>query len=300
MATKRAREHAAYQRDSLELEPLEDGKSGRKKTVHHTLSKLEAIHAAIEDTICPITQQPMFRPVLAKGDNRFYEQSAICRWIAESERTKGPVGTLRSPVTNEPMSSELSAPNKQFANVIKALVQSGEFTEDATREYYKKVKREERVHECLALARNERLDKKEARRQAVYELVDYYGMDTEIANKDYAEVRKWSCLGMKLDCCRCMAVYGEYLAEGIAGPQEPLLGMHYLTVAAGEGSDLASFRLGMLLAQEPRYCTSLFEPDVPRAIEYLKRVVKKTLPYQHLSPRCHELAKTALERLLAA
>ena len=270
---KRAREECAAE----ELEELEC-KRGK--------DAVAALGTAAVELICPITHELMYRPVLA-ADGHFYEWSAIRRWIAENAGR-----ALRSPVTNATMDTKLMGPNEQVTNVIKALVDSGALTMEAVDAYRQKEIAECKFKKYLADAQNDSLDK-EVRMEAVFRVSSHFSSD-----KDYREARKWLALGAELGCMRCMGLYSEYLMEGIEGPKNEVMGMHYATVAAHAGSDVANFRLGMLLAQLHPYTTTRFEPDVPRAIEYLTQVVEKKCSLKHLSPKCQEKAETALKALV--
>ena len=207
--------------------------------------------------------------------------------------------TVRSPVTNEAMSTELFGPNQQITNVVKALVESGELPDEVRSCYLKKVKEEARFRAWLTAARCTNPDNRRARMEAIFSLTLHYRSDNCVTGKDYSEVRKWSRVGTKLGCVRCMSVYGTYLLKGIGGKKKPVLGMHYATAAAAAGLDVAAFRLGMFLGQKALYRHNLFDLDVPRAIEYLKQVVEKSLPMKHISSIAAKQAEKALKELVA-
>ncbi|CAB9508797.1 SAM and U-box domain-containing protein 1 [Seminavis robusta] len=238
--------------ESDEEESSEEGDEEVDEEVEDNAAVVEKKSLPADDLICPITHELLWDPVTAE-DGHFYEKEAIEEWIAVNSR---------SPHTNEPIGNRL-LPAPQIKSLIETLIQAG-VIDGALADAWNEKDRAFRVNRnkddlirkagsgnrtaMLNLARNYRIglggfDKDENLAYHLYETA-----------RDAGSVKATARVGI----CFCTG-------KGVS--KATRRGVYFLTKAAFKGSDLASYELGMALA-DGKY--GLYA-DEKEAIEWLQK-----------------------------
>ena len=190
-----------------------------------------AIDQAAEDYLCPISQELPVDPVTAE-DGRIYERTEIQRHIDQR------AGSLRSPMTNEPMGPKL-LPSAQTRSIIRTLVRTGAIGGDKATRWEERLNEEEKLQTW-------RREAEGGDCYAMYELGCAHWYGTHGLNKDQAAAYGWWKKGADHNNPTCMAVAGRCLLFGKGVDKAVTHGIHLLTGAAWKGSRNSCYHLGVM------------------------------------------------------
>ena len=188
-----------------------------------------ALDSMADDWVCPITFELPLDPVIAE-DGRTYERSAI----EEHIRTQG--DALRSPISNEPMGSRLTA-NVQARSTIEKLVRTGVLGGDKAERWLARLEDEEKVKATRARAEG-------GDAAAMRELGMWYEHGQHGLEKDWAVAYGWYQRGADLGEPSCLWQAGACLAYGFGVEKNVTYGVMQVTQGAGGGSAGAAYFLG--------------------------------------------------------
>ena len=191
-----------------------------------------AIDQVAEDYLCPISQELPVDPVTAE-DGRIYERTEIQRHIDQ----RAAAGSLRSPMTNEPMGPKL-LPSAQTRSIIRTLVRTGAIGGDKATRWEERLNEEEKLQTW-------RREAEGGDCYAMYELGCAHWYGTHGLNKDQAAAYGWWKKGADLGEATCMAVAGRCLLFGMGVDKAVTHGMLLAGGAAWKGSRYGCLLLGM-------------------------------------------------------
>ena len=255
--------------DAIDL--TEEGASPQEKKMRASINDVAA------DLRCPITQELPLDPVIAK-DGKIYERNAILEWFRKKD------GDATSPSTGKVIDTEL-VPAVQVRNTIESLIQSGAIEGEAAEAWRKKLEDELEVKEWRAKAEG-------GDGYAMYNLgVCYENGRNGVAN-DAAQARAWFERSAAVRSPMGMAASGDYLLNGIGGPQDIALGLVNATEAAYLGSNLGAMLLGEAFMKGQGV-----PKDQVRARFWLKKAVDDECSHKHLGPSCLATAANFLKEL---
>jgi U-box domain/Sel1 repeat len=229
-----------------------------------------------DDLICPITLELPWDPVTAE-DGRVYERTAI------EEHFKGQCYP-KSPMTNEKMGKRL-LPAPQTKSLIGTLVENGGIGGDLASKWNEKVQHKD-MEDLLKKAEGGDSD-------AMYNTAAHYNHGTKGFEEDDKLALKWFKKAHEAGDVAGTAALGEFLCNGHGGVATcHTMGIMYLGIAAGQGSNLASFELGMALA-DGEYGMTV---NVKEAIYWLEKAVGDC-EHDHLDDGYKEEAAEKLNEL---
>ena len=236
-----------------------------------------SINDVAADLRCPITQELPVDPVIAK-DGKIYERDAILEWFRKKD------GDATSPSTGKVIDTEL-VPAVQVRNTIESLIKSGAIEGEAAEAWRKKLADETRVKEWRAKAEG-------GDGYAMYCLGVCYENGRNGVTKDPAQARAWfERSAAARDPCG-MAASGDYLLNGVGGPQDIALGLVNSTEAAYLGSNLGAMLLGEAFIKGQGV-----PKDHVRARFWLKKAVADECKHKHMGPTCMATAANFLKEL---
>ncbi|CAB9516575.1 Sel1 domain protein repeat-containing protein [Seminavis robusta] len=228
-----------------------------------------------DDLICPISLDLPWDPVTAE-DGRVYDRECI------ETHFHTHCGDLKSPITNEKMGSKL-LPAVQHRNIIEALLESGAIDGDLAAKWNEKVKQKDWL--------------KKAQKGDPYSMWGVgllYDKGLLGLKQDKNLAFQWMQRAHDAGDVRATASLGANYLRGNGTPKCPKKGMMYVSIAAGQGSNLAAYYLGMALANGGRGMHN----DKQEAIKWLAKAVG-VCPYMNLSEDAVNEAQEKLNQLLA-
>jgi U-box domain/Sel1 repeat len=234
---------------------------------------------ATDDLICPITLELLFDPVTAE-DGRVYERAAIQKHIRTS------IGILKSPLTNEPMGSQL-LPATQMKNLIQMLIKNGHIEGELAVNWAHKKKQKTQVVDLFNRANA-------GDRDAMYQVARLYNYANDLVGTDQKKAFIWYEKAKKKGCIKSTSKVGELLLKGAGTPKDFARGVMMLTIAAEKGSDFAAYELGINFAQG----TNGFQFNLKEAQHWLERSLNDESSIKHMNERCEKEAKELLERVV--
>lgn len=199
-----------------------------------------------ENLLCPITLELPLDPVTCE-DGRIYERKAIEKYFAtkaeknKDDNNKDGSSQIKSPITNEPMGNRVMAA-PQHRNLIEALIETGTLPSELSEKWLEKV-REKKNAEVL-LKRATQNDAKAMEKVAI----NYFRGENGFQEDDkqaYLWFKKCHQTGNSV---LGTAHMGYMLASGVGVTRNKKDGILFLGIAAGRGSDMAAYRLGMAWA----------------------------------------------------
>lgn len=197
-------------------------------------SEKRAKEAVVDDLVCPITMELPFDPVTAE-DGHVYERDAIEKHF----EGKG-VRRVKSPMTNERMGTRLlAAPRTR--NTIESLIESGFITGDLAETWMKKANEKKENEKLLKKAEQGDVE-------AMEEVCDNYYYGDEGFKKDHELAFSWAKKAHAAGSIRGTARMGYMLIKGRGVVRNCKQGTVYLGLAAGKGSALATYSLGLAFA----------------------------------------------------
>jgi len=190
-----------------------------------------AIDEAFAELLCPITQSLPVDPVTAE-DGKVYERDAIEKWLESHQR---------SPLTNEAMGTKL-LPALQNKNMIRAMVKSGALTGEKVDAWKEKLAEEEEVAE-------ERRQAEAGSGAAMFNLGVWYMFGRKGLAEDEAKAFEWYSKSHEAGHASGTGELGRCYLLGFGVERWPMRGLTFLAEAAGRGSKLACYCLGILYAE---------------------------------------------------
>lgn len=257
---------------------------GRKAELEQRLNDAErrenkrartTVNSVADEWLCPITRELPTDPVLAE-DNKTYERAAISNWLVKKRS---------SPTTGAAMGTRLvSAP--QVRNTIEKLVESGLVDADRTTVWKKKIDDER-------LLKKVRREADQGDGKAMHILGLIYKNGEKGLAPDVNQARDWFEPATELGHVAAMAIFGQYLLQGVGGPSVPALGLFYTGRAAERGSDLATYMLGKAFLNGHYGLPQ----NSLQAKCHFRRVVDGECEVKDLAEMGHDRAKQYLEEL---
>ena len=240
----------------------------------------DAIHAAAEEFICPISLELPINPVTAE-DGRIYEKSEIERFIVH----QGP--NLKSPVTNERMGRRL-LPAVQIRNAVEGLVRSGTIMGPKADQWRLKIKREEEAVEIRRAAEG-------GDASAMITVGNWYRSGSSVSgyNRDSAVAYQWYKKAADMGDVRGLAMAGFRLVKGRGVKQSVSQGLVLMGMALQGGSDMACYNLGVWYGEGLHGLPT----DIDQAQKFLKKAVDGSCPVKHASKVILNNASSRLQRL---
>jgi Sel1 repeat/U-box domain len=240
-----------------------------------------------DDLICPITLELPMDPVFAE-DGRVYENEAIIRHMS----LVGCHGReLKSPVTNAPMGRRLVSAH-QTKCLIEALVEGniieGDLLSSWNERQLEKKKNEEKKVTADMLQKANRGDA-----TAMVELGVRYETGIRGLEKDVAAAFHWYERAHHAGNIKGTAYLGRRLCSTGVG-KDRVMGLMYLSIAAGQGSNWAAAKLGLALAKG-KYGLPKNEQE---AIRWLSRALSPC-PIGHMNNDQRDTVQRKLDELTA-
>ena len=186
-----------------------------------------AVDEAISEFVCPITQVLPIDPVTAE-DGKVYERSAITEWLEKHQR---------SPLTNEPMDTRLTAAH-QVKNMIRTMITTGVYKGDKAQAWQQVLKDE-------AVLEKWRAGAERGEGVAMEHLGSSYKTGRRGLNADKAKAYEWYLKSHETGCVRGTVALGQCYLEGAGVAMNTALAAVYSTSAAKDGSKLACCNLGI-------------------------------------------------------
>ncbi|CAB9514221.1 Sel1 domain protein repeat-containing protein [Seminavis robusta] len=233
-----------------------------------------------DDLICPISLELPWEPVTAE-DGRVYERECI------EEHIKKNPGNLKSPITNEKMGRRL-LPAIWVHNHIDTLVESGAIEGDLAAKWNKKVEQKKKMEELLKKADGGDGDAMHSVGLRFLLGLGGFNQDTELAFQ-------WHQRSHEAGNVKSTAVVGRSYLLGTGVQLCRQKGTMYVSIAAGQGSNVAAFDLGMALA-DGKYGFSVNKAE---AIRWLEKAVGDC-SHDHLRDSFKNRAQQKLNELKAS
>ena len=217
-----------------------------------------ALDSMADVWVCPITFELPLDPVIA-ADGRTYERSAI----EEHIRVQG--DALRSPISNEPMSSALIT-NPQARSTIEQLVRTGVLGGDKAERWLARLKDEDKLKAMRARAEG-------GDAAAMWELGCSHMNGLRGLEQDWPAAYGWYRRGADLGDASCLWKAGECLATGLGVEKNVTWGMVLVARGAERGSAGAASTLGDCFDRGMRGLPK----DVVQAKAWYKTVASSTV-----------------------
>ena len=239
----------------------------------------ESIKGAAAEYVCPLTLELLVDPVMAK-DGRIYERSHILAWLSRN---------ATSPVTREPMGTELTPAPPLIRNTIEKLVSSGAIEGEIAEAWQKASAEKTLLKETRARAEG-------GDGEAMWLLGKWYEDGVNGLPIDDAQIFAWFERSAAARDPRGLATFGSCLLVGElgdGGPQDNALGLVNVTEAAHLGSDLGAYRLGWAFFHGEHGLSK----DPVRARYWLEKLANGECEFKHLCQEDRSDAEGILEAL---
>ena len=184
--------------------------------------------------VCPLTHGFFLNPV-QWGDGHTYEESALKEYMAHQSPP------YKSPITKEVIADPGYVPNVALRNALAHSIEAGVLTGGLVDEYNDGMKKREEDAKALAAikVRAERLDKDALKALGFAYYNGSYGLKKDVA-KAFPSFKTAAALGDPT----AMSMYGQMLVDGMGSqPLRPSMGMAFVGMAAGQGSEHAMYLL---------------------------------------------------------
>lgn len=273
--------------DDAAASPSLNGRgNGNEQTAAQQLRKAKLqINDAVEDLSCPIAKDGLMVDPHFASDGYVYERVQIERWLDQRKEHH----TVVSPMTGVHMQKNLY-PATCVKGYIQHLVGSGLLEPEVVEHYEAKRKEQQKWHSRLAAAEG-------GNAEAMFKVANAYAVGNTAVTKDGRKAREWYRRGAELQHAASEGAYGELLVAGIDGKRDVAMGIFYLMRAVEGGDNVGTFRMGMILADAPKYGTSEISTNYPVAKAYLTRVVTGKCTSGNLKEECLQAAHKQLEKL---
>lgn len=202
--------------------------------------------------VCPLTHGFFLNPV-QWGDGHTYEESALKEYMAHQSPP------YRSPITKEVIADSEYVPNVALRNALAHSIEAGVLTGGLVDEYNEGMQKREEDAKALAVlkVRAERLDKDALRALGFAYYNGSYGLKKDV-EKAFPSFKTAATLGDPTS----MSMYGNMIVEGMGSlPPRPSMGMAFVGMAAGQGSEHAMY----LIAHSYQTGTRGFVVDMDEA-----------------------------------
>lgn len=234
-----------------------------------------------DDLVCPITLELPFDPDTAE-DGRVYERSAIEQHIKGKSSEE-----LKSPITGSQMGNRL-LPAVQHKNHIQSMIETGVITGDLAENWRKKAEQKKKMGELIKEA-------EDGNAKAMEELGLKYKEGSNGFPKDLKLAYTWSKKAHESGMVKGTARMTRALLYGDGVKRCPKDGIVFMSMAAAQGSDFASYKLGVAFA-DGMYGLSANKPE---AISWLQMIVSGECSVKHLSDSGKQKARVKLDELIA-
>lgn len=214
-----------------------------------------AFDSIADEWVCAITTELPFAPVMAE-DGHVYEKTAIEEHIRSHHS-----GPLKSPMTNLPMGSRLTA-CPQARNTIEKLVRTGAIGGDRAERWLKRLSDEQHVRAAKEKAEAGDMD-------SMYALANWYACGEHGLAVDSTLEFKWTKKAADLGCCRSLAKAARSLVYGIGTEKQLAYGVGLAFQAASGGSKYAAYLLGSW------FWEGSFAPSLPKDMVQAKHWFSK-------------------------
>jgi len=200
-------------------------------------AKRQKMACLTEDLLCPIELELPFSPVTAE-DGRIYERRAIQKHFQTCRRQQ-PYGVIKSPMTNQPMGDRL-LPAPWMKNHIQHLLDAGLIHDESlTVEWEKKKKWQDQREALLQQAQS-------GDGESMFRVGRNYLEGIKCFPQDLVKGHEWITKAHQAGCIRATAKLGINLIKCVGVPsKDERLGVMYTSMAAGLGSSMAAYRLGI-------------------------------------------------------
>lgn len=229
---------------------------------------------------------------LCPTNRRLYERAAIEKYFKGATRK-----TIRSPVTNVPISTRLT-PSPLIKSHIEALIAAGTVTDDLKSSWEKRIQEQDEKRTVLQKARDGDV-------RSMYNA--YFGyrsgqlgfeengkLALEWLKK--AHVANYPCGTASLGTALVLGKVGDHK---IAVRKEE--GVALIAIAAERGSDHAAFELGFAYSGGGGGCCNLdIRLDAKQAISWFQKGLDEDCPFKHTTDWFREKARAKLQELLAS
>lgn len=231
-----------------------------------------------DELVCPFTLELPFDPVTAE-DGRVYERSAIEQHIKGKSSEE-----LKSPMTGSKMGSRLF-PAVQHKNLIQSMIESGDITGSLADNWNKRAKQKTAMDALIKKAES-------GGGKAMERLGHYYLRGREGFKRDYKLAYAWNKKAHESGMVAGTARMAYVLLRG-QGVKREKEGIMFLSIAAAQGSDTASYRLGLALADGKHG----LPVNKPEAIKWLLKSLSDECKLKHMNEVGRKHAREKLEEL---
>lgn len=270
------------------VSPLNGRGDGDEQTAAQQLRKAKLrMKDAVEDLSCPIAKDGLMVDPHLASDGHVYERVHIQRWLDQNKDKHAVV----SPMTGAHMQMHLY-PATRVKVYIDHLVGSGLLEPEVIENYNSKLTEQKKWHSRLSAAEG-------GDAEAMFEVANAYSAGNATVLKDGVKAREWYRRGAELQHAPSEGSYGERLVAGIDGTRNVVMGIFYLMRAVEAGESVGTFRMGMILADAPKYGICEVSKNCRVAKDYLTRVVTGKCTPNNLKEQCLQAARKQLAKLKA-
>ena len=240
------------------------------------------IHGVAEEFVCPLTLSLPLDPVIA-SDGKLYDREAISEHI----RRKPPAGgVLRSPVTNQPLTSTELIPAHQARSAIERLIETGAVGDDLADRW---VRHQRDQHDAQVVKRRAEGGDVAAMRL----LAGLYHHGQRGVERDVAESARWFRRAAEGGDACAMVMLGLFHVVGEVVEKNVTHGVSLVSVAAGMGSDFAALYLSKWYATGDHGLPK----DLTKAKYWSRRILDGTCTIKDLTDDSRREAEAQLRDL---
>lgn len=218
--------------------------------------------------------------MLPFGPFKVYEREAIEKYFEGKSPTQ-----IKSPITMQSMGKTLR-PAIQHRNTVETLIETGAIEGDMADTWKTRMRDHVQKKELLRKAEAGDVNAMEMVASSFYFGENGFAEDTKAAFEWYEKAHRQGSV-------IAMAEAGAMLVLGNGAEQDESQGLVYLGIAAGKGSDLAAYALGLYFADGDHGLPR----DNTKAIELLQFAVRNDCPHSCMNERAKHQAQEKLDLL---
>ena len=240
------------------------------------------IHGVAEEFVCPLTLSLPLDPVFA-ADGKLYDREAITEHIRRAPR---PPAVLRSPVTNQPLTSTVLIPAHQARNAIQRLIETGAVRGDLADRW---VRHQRDQRDAQVVKRRAEGGDVAAMRL----LAGLYHHGERGVERNVEESARWFRRAAEGGDACAMVMLGLFHVVGEVVEKNVIYGVSLVSVAAGMGSDFAALYLSKWYATGEHGLPK----DLAKAKYWSRRILDGTCTIKDLTDESRREAEAQLREL---
>jgi len=238
-----------------------------------------------EEFVCPLTLSLPLDPVIA-SDGKLYDREAISEHIRRAGPKPLAGGVLRSPVTNQPLTSTELIPAHQARSAIERLIETGAVGDDLADRW---VRHQRDQHDAQVVRRRAEGGDVASMRL----LAGLYHHGQRGVERDVAESARWFRRAAEGGDACAMVMLGLFHVVGEVVEKNVTHGVSQVSVAAGMGSDFAALYLSKWYATGEHGLPK----DLTKAKYWSRRILDGTCTIKDLTDDSRREAEAQLRDL---